>query len=125
MPKKLSYSVDQETGCWSWTGKIWSNGYVDHKYYYEKYMGKVAKGMALDHLCRNKICVNPVHLEVVTPQENIHRSAVTKLNWGKVENIKSLYIDGVRQKEIGRRFNINQSQVSRIVNGLRWQKASA
>lgn len=80
-------------GCWEWTGskrvnygRFCVNGkeMVAHRFFYEKIAGKVPEGMQLDHLCRNRICVNPMHLEVVSARENTLRStAVTAINASK------------------------------------------
>ncbi len=71
-----------DSGCWEWRACI-SNGYpqfmVDkklvgaHRYSYELFREKIPAGLQIDHLCRNKICVNPEHLEVVTNRENVLR----------------------------------------------------
>lgn len=45
-----------------------------HKIVYEILVGEVPEGMQLDHLCKIPLCVNPKHLEIVTPRENIMRS---------------------------------------------------
>lgn len=69
--------------CWLWTGFIMWKGYGSLKYFgkpkrahrlaYELVYGEVPKGLVLDHLCRNRSCVNPEHLEAVTNQVNIVR----------------------------------------------------
>ena len=63
--------------CWLWGnnkryGRYEKNGkrYIAHRFVYEALVGKIPKGFELDHLCRNPPCVNPKHLEPVTPREN-------------------------------------------------------
>lgn len=68
-----------ERGCWQNTLYLNDAGYgfIDgvgaHRFMYELLVGPIPDGMELDHLCRNPPCVNPVHLEPVTPQENQRR----------------------------------------------------
>src|SRR5208282_1570897 len=62
-----------ETGCWIWMGSL-HKGYGPHRESYELAKGNIPAGLQLDHLCRQKTCVNPAHLEPVTCRENIRRS---------------------------------------------------
>lgn len=69
--------------CWEWLGAIQNNGYgkatlddratTAHRVSWRLLVGPIPDGMTLDHLCRNKVCVNPDHLEVVTSGENSRR----------------------------------------------------
>ncbi|MEV0115551.1 HNH endonuclease signature motif containing protein [Streptomyces sp. NPDC050844] len=70
-------------GCWHWTGHIKPNGYGQvtvggrkfnaHRFAYEALRGPIPDGLVIDHLCRNRRCVNPDHLEPVTHQTNALR----------------------------------------------------
>lgn len=80
--------VDDD-GCWQWMGGTFGTGYGQigigsrtdnstrqvsvHRVIYEHYFGKIPNGLTIDHLCRNKLCVNPHHLEPVTLKENVLR----------------------------------------------------
>lgn len=69
--------------CWQWTAVRSWGGYGlfndgrahchAHRFAYELLVGPIPEGKQLDHLCRNRTCVNPAHLEPVTQQENIRR----------------------------------------------------
>lgn len=50
-----------------------------HRYSYEQSKGEIPPGYVIDHLCRNHPCVNPDHLEAVTPGENIRRGILPSL----------------------------------------------
>ncbi len=74
---------EPNTGCWLWAGAA-SSDYaqfnvkgvqaVVHRVVYTWKVGRIAPGMTLDHLCRNKMCVNPDHLEEVSMGENLRRA---------------------------------------------------
>lgn len=75
--------VDKSGDCWLWTASIGSDGAGQiwigtrnrraYQVAYQWLVGPVPVGMELDHLCRDRRCVNPDHLEPVTHGENIRR----------------------------------------------------
>ena len=73
--------ADTSSTCWQWLGSKYANGYgklgkagiMAHRIAYELTRGHVPEDMCLDHLCKNRLCVNPDHLEIVTLVENVMR----------------------------------------------------
>lgn len=75
--------LDPDTGCIEWQGGLVSGGYAQfqvekrsvyvHRWSWEQANGPVPEGLYLDHLCRNRRCCNPEHLEPVTFRENVLR----------------------------------------------------
>lgn len=77
-------------GCWEWVGAHNTKGYgvvpkgaastMAHRVIYELVVGPIPAGLELDHLCRNRGCVRPCHLEPVTHAENVRRGQTGKIN---------------------------------------------
>lgn len=71
--------VDTGGECWLWKGPLQKHGYgaiggrLAHRVAYELLKGPIPEGLQLDHLCRVRPCVNPEHLEPVTPKTNCLR----------------------------------------------------
>jgi hypothetical protein len=92
---KTSYEVNAETGCWNWTGPIYkgqghgfiqdgaAKRYMAHRFVWEQIVGPIEDGLVLDHLCKNKRCVNPEHLEAVTQGINGLRGGIDGGNAAK------------------------------------------
>jgi HNH endonuclease len=96
------YTVEDRghaTPCWIWKGKPKSDGYVDvkrfgkstkaHRFAWLEAGNVIPEGRELDHLCRVRNCVNPAHLEAVTPTTNVRRSARPKLTLPIAEEIRA------------------------------------
>ncbi len=84
LPKRFwSKAHVADNGCWEWTGTKYTQGYgsfiVDgrrcpaHRVAYETLVGPIPEGLECDHLCRNRPCVNPAHIEPVTSSVNTLR----------------------------------------------------
>jgi hypothetical protein len=92
---KTQHEVDDSTGCWNWTGPIYKgqgHGFIQegakkrhmaHRFVWEQIAGPIPKGLVLDHLCKNKRCVNPEHLEAVTQGVNAFRGGTDGGNAAK------------------------------------------
>lgn len=86
------------TGCWYWVGAVSKNGYgnfwykgkyvVSHRAVYMEMVGPIADELTLDHLCRNKLCCNPIHFEQVTQQVNILRGTSPSATQAKQTHCK-------------------------------------
>jgi hypothetical protein len=83
-PENLFSLIEKrESGCWEWQGKLLKGGYgyfvtegkttLVYRYLFEQQNGVIEKGKQLDHLCRNRACCNPDHLDLVTPKQNRDR----------------------------------------------------
>lgn len=79
----LSFSPEPTSGCWLWLKCLTAAGYgqvnvdgrptVAHRVSYELFVGPIPFGLTLDHLCRIRCCINPVHVEPVSRGENVRR----------------------------------------------------
>lgn len=87
LPRYMKRNIDPgPNGCWNWNRSKDSDGYgwasykdktwLAHRLAYTFIKGDIPEGMCLDHLCRNRGCVNPSHLEPVTSYKNILRSPI-------------------------------------------------
>lgn len=129
------------TACWEWTasiqchgyGKFWLNGRSEltHRVSYENIHDKIPKGLVINHLCRNRKCCNPDHLEVISQGENIRKGLSGFLS-GLQQRLKThckqghkytkkntyIYSNGSRACKIctiirNRQFRVNKKQTTK------------
>jgi hypothetical protein len=94
-----------DEGCWLWLASVTGGGYgrfkhsgrmhVAHRVVYEQMVGPIPAGLTLDHLCRNRRCVRPDHLEPVTMRENVLRgNTITAANSKKTHCVRGHHLSG-------------------------------
>lgn len=84
LAQRIHRLTDQSGECWLWLGRLNRRGYghmtvakrtcLAHRVSYETFVGPIPEGLEIDHLCRITRCVNPSHLEAVTPSVNMRRA---------------------------------------------------
>ena len=95
---KIDRRSDNE--CWLWLASL-TKGYgqcvirrkrwIAHRAIYTLLRGPIPKGKTLDHLCMNKLCVNPAHLEIVDAQENVRRYYRSKTHCSRGHSFEDAY----------------------------------
>lgn len=128
---RAMYVVDAQTGCWIWQRTL-IHGYgqvrrgkthLAHRYIYEQLVGPIPDGMHLDHLCRTPACVNPAHLEPVTPVENARRSSSAKISLEIANEMRHRYAaGGISHRELGEQFGLSKAAARSVVNGRTWRQ---
>ena len=127
------FVVDHDTGCWVWTGPTNKAGYgvmlrlhgqahLAHRAFYEFFFGELDHSVPVHHLCRNKACVNPAHMEG-TPQ-HIHSRihAGTQLTSRDVNLIRWLVVHKeMTAREISLEYGFSLAATEGVVSGKSWR----
>ena len=127
----LKADCGYDTPCWVWQlakdrkgyGQLRVGGRLRRapRVYYEREFGTIPEGLQIDHLCENKACVNPHHLEAVTGTVNIRRSPATLLSTASVAQIKARLAGGESGASLGREFGVTKYTISDIKRGRTWK----
>ncbi len=118
---KARIAVDDrghDTPCWIWQLSLNTSGYAQgkppghrnvgliHRAAYEAFVGPFPEGRVTDHLCRNRDCVNPEHLEPVTNRENTIRGNAGGKPWSHCKRGHALTPDNEARSPHGRQCRI-------------------
>jgi len=120
-----------ETPCWIWQ-RSKKNGYGivsgrkrAHRVSYEARFGPIPNDREPDHLCKQKACINPEHLEPVSHTENVRRGPHTRITMEIAREIRSLAAEGrTMNTEIAQRFGVSKQTVGLIVKERQWREAA-
>lgn len=123
--RAVTYEVTS-SGCWQWLLKLDDQGYGvlqrdgrnlrAHRLFYEQAFGPIPAGLTIDHLCRNRGCVNPAHLEAVTRVENARRGSAT-LTAADVERIRT---QGEPAEDLAAELGVSVGHIHNLRSGRNW-----
>lgn len=126
------YVLNKETGCWDWIASKNQDGYGQfklnskmlkaHRVSYHNFKGPIPEGLQLDHLCSNRSCINPDHLEPVTQAVNNRRGDLAKLTQAQVDEIRLKYSTGnYSQTVLGEEYRVSRPLIGNIVRNEIWK----
>lgn len=117
--------IEDANGCWVWQRRANNEGYavgsfvshggkasdLAHRAIYEQRVGKIPDGMELDHLCFVTMCVNPGHMEIVTPEENLRRRRSTpqKVWDDDLAEAYRMRVNGVSWRKVAAQFGMTHA----------------
>lgn len=140
--------IGDAAACWLWRGSLNTWGYGDcvfegrrvnaSRAAYISKNGWIEPGLVVCHKCDNPACCNPSHLFAATQAENLadcrakgrargmfkggaaHPRHTAKITQEMVREAQRLFAEGVSQSEIGRRWGLHSSSISRAIRGQSW-----
>ena len=110
LEKIESMVVHTARGCWVWFGpKARGYGHISyqgkkwrvHRLFYERHRGAIPTDRVIDHLCRNRSCVNPAHMELVTATDNTHRGVLSRTHCKRGHILAGMNLR-IRHRSVGR-----------------------
>lgn len=150
LPDRFSSKVEFSEGCWIWKAykNKWGYGVftanrksvLAHRYSWSIHNKEIPDGLCILHHCDTPACVNPSHLFLGTHKDNSldrdskgrgyersgSKNGRAKLTTEQINEIRRSYKKGVAgefsQSGLARKYGVNQTHISRIVNGMSWSK---
>jgi len=131
------YEIDQETGCFNWTGTISQNyGKISigrklisaHRFSYELHYGEIKDNLLVCHNCNNPICVNPKHLRLDNTSGNFIDKSYAMTHWQQKLSVEQVIEIKIALKnpyrglvtELSKKYGVKSNTISEIKNGNNW-----
>ncbi|MGP5219476.1 HNH endonuclease signature motif containing protein [Arthrobacter rhombi] len=129
LPRHIKRNIEPGPGgCWLWRRSKSPDGYgwaslgdkthQAHRLAYALIVGTIPEGLHLDHKCRVRHCVNPSHLEPVTPRENLARGD-TPAGWGRCQRC------GGEFSVVGRTTTQRKCKPCSVITGREWRRRNS
>lgn len=135
---KGDYKINPETGCWEWQknrneagygmGSFISvgikTGWAHRAYYIAAHGIEIEPGntQVIDHLCRNPACVNPAHLELVSPAENTQRGDAAKITMDDAREIRRRIVAGETMTPLAEEYGVSIHTIHWIAEDVMWRE---
>lgn len=150
--QEKNYTVDRVTGCWIWGGGVSNDGYGKlkrlgktlraHRFFYERFVGKIPDRLVVCHRCDTPLCVNPTHLFIGTPLDNerdkdrkhrrspspsvTHPHTIRRGERHHKAKLTSVFVKEIRGSRLptrilADRFDVSMSTIQRVRKGVLWR----
>ena len=130
--QKLVQLGKNPNDCWNWIGSInpktgygkkqwFGKTWLAHRWMWTMLFGSIPKNLTIDHTCRNRKCVNPHHMELVSMIENQRRGSAAKLTVEQVRKIRGIEIRRGDRNRIAKQYNVSPMTISDIRSGRSWK----